>query len=168
MRQNRNIGGTDGEAVVRKFADCVYKLAYARTGSKQDAEDVFQTTFERLFKSGKSFADDEHLKAWLIRVCINACNDLAKSAWKKRVGALEDSSDSFESNSNGAQSEAIDKALETLSPVQRSAIHLFYYEGYSTEEIAAMTNEKPATVRSHLHRARIALKEALELQRSSS
>ena len=49
-----------------------------------------------------------------------------------------------------------------LSPKQRAAVHLFYYEGYSTAEIAEITGDAPATVRSHLHRARKALHIELE------
>ena len=54
--------------------------------------------------------------------------------------------------------------LATLSEAQRTAVHLFYFEGYSTDEIARITGERPATVRSHLHRARQALRLELERQ----
>ena len=56
----------------------------------------------------------------------------------------------------------LERALATLSPKQRAVVHLFYYEGYSTTEIAGIIGDAPATVRSHLHRARKALRIELE------
>ena len=60
------------------------------------------------------------------------------------------------------QERAVAKAMETRSPEQRTAVHLHDFEGYSTGEIAQMLGIRPATARSHLHRARIAMKKELE------
>lgn len=59
------------EAAVRRYADTVYRLAYARTGSREDAEDVFQEVFLRYVRKKPTFKDEEHRKAWLIRVTVN-------------------------------------------------------------------------------------------------
>ena len=147
---------------MRAHGNAVYRLAFARMRNKADAEDVFQTTFLRYFVSGKTFSDESHEKAWLLRVCINACIDLQRSAWKTKVGSIpkgydvaDKSAASFERN---AQESAIDEAMSALSPEQRTAVHLHYFEGYSTGEIAQMLGLRPATIRSHLRRARIAMK----------
>ena len=120
------------EDAVGRWGDTVLRLAASRTGNRADAEDVFQTVFLRLHQGGKRFRDDEHLKAWLLHVTVNCCNDLHRSPWHRKRA--------------------------TLSDRQRTAVHLHYYEGYATDEIARITGERPATVRSHLHRARKALK----------
>ena len=116
------------ESAMERWGDTVLRLATSRMGSIADAEDVFQTVFMRLLQSRERFTDDEHLKAWLLRVTINCCNDVHRSPWSKRRAELDD------------------------------AVHLFYFEGYATDEIAQITGERSGTVRSHLHRARKALK----------
>ena len=60
------------------------------------------------------------------------------------------------------QEEALDEAMQGLSPEQRTVVHLHYFEGFSTGETAQMLGMRSATVRSHLHRARIAMRNALE------
>ena len=58
---------------MRVHGDAVYRLAFARCRNTPDAEDVFQTTFLRFYASPIPFDTPEHEKAWLLRVCINAC-----------------------------------------------------------------------------------------------
>ena len=77
--------------------------------------------------------------------------------------AASDSLQQFELESGmAAQDIMLERALAALSPKQRAVVHLFYYEGYSTTEIAGIIGDAPATVRSHLHRARKALRIELE------
>ena len=63
------------------WGDAVYRLALGQTRSKADAEDVYQDVFMRLYGDATEFTSSEHLKAWLLRVTINRCRDLAKSNW---------------------------------------------------------------------------------------
>lgn len=74
---------------VRAYADIVYRTALSYTKAPQDAEDVTQTVFMKLLETGDSFADEEHLRRWLIRVTVNECKNLWKSFWKRRVGLAE-------------------------------------------------------------------------------
>lgn len=62
------------EKVIKQYSDMVYRLAFARTGTKHDADDVFQEVFFRYVKKRPVFRDEEHRKAWLIRVTINCSN----------------------------------------------------------------------------------------------
>lgn len=80
------------ETAVADWGDTVYRVALNQTGSPTDAEDVRQDVFERLLTSAPSFADSEHLKAWLLRVTMNRCHDLAKSHSRSRTDLLEDHS----------------------------------------------------------------------------
>ena len=70
----------------RPAASEVYRLAYARTGCRADAEDVMQEVFLRLIKAGPTFAGQEHAKAWLLRVTSNCANDLFRLPWRRREG----------------------------------------------------------------------------------
>ena len=78
---------------MRVHGDAVYRLAFARCRNKADAEDIFQTTFLRFYASRTLFKNAEHEKSWLLRVCINACKDLQKSAWRTKVSAMPDEFD---------------------------------------------------------------------------
>lgn len=145
--------------------DAVYRLAFARCRNTADAEDIFQTTFLRFYASHIPFGNPEHEKAWLLRVCINACKDLQKSAWHTKVSAMSDEFDAPDTSARKEatpQEEALDEAMQGLSPEQRTVVHLHYFEGFSTGETAQMLGMRSATVRSHLHRARIAMRNALE------
>lgn len=158
------------EAAIECWGDMVLRLATARLGNVADAEDVFQNVFLRLHQTQTRFRDDEHQKAWLLRVTVNCCNDIHRSPWHKRRNAFDetladsllapaDESRITHASSRGeALRDHLTDALAHLSPKQRTAIHLFYFEDYTTDEIAQVTGERPATVRSHLHRARKALK----------
>ena len=143
---------------MRAHGDAVYRLAFARCRNTADAEDIFQTTFLRFYASRTLFKNAEHEKAWLLRVCINACKDLQKSAWHMKVSAMPDEFDAPDMNTRKdatPQEEALDEAMRGLSPEQRTVVHLHYFEGFSTGEVAQMLGIRPATARSHLHRARI-------------
>ena len=71
------------------WGDTVYRVALAQTGSPSDADDVYQDVFMRLLEHEAPFDNDEHLKAWLIRVTINRCRDLTRLAWNRRTEGLE-------------------------------------------------------------------------------
>lgn len=150
---------------MRAHGDAVYRLAFARCRNTADAEDIFQTTFLRFYASHIPFGNPEHEKAWLLRVCINACKDLQKSAWRTKVSAMPDEFDAPDTSARKEatpQEEALDEVMQRLSPEQRTVVHLHYFEGFSTGETAQMLGMRSATVRSHLHRARIAMRNALE------
>ena len=150
---------------MRVHGDAVYRLAFARCRNTADAEDIFQTTFLRFYASPIPFGNPEHEKAWLLRVCVNACKDLQKSAWRTKVSAMPDEFDAPDTSARKEttpQEEALDEAMQGFSPEQRTVVHLHYFEGFSTGEIAQMLGMRSATVRSHLHRARISMRNALE------
>ena len=162
------------ESAMERWGDTVLRLATSRMGNVSDAEDVFQTVFMRLLQSRDRFVDDEHLKAWLLRVTVNCCNDAHRSPWSKRRSELDDATaaklraSELDEPGRERPDDALARrdlergelsaALARLTPRQRTAVHLFYFEGYATDEIARITGERPGTVRSHLHRARKALK----------
>ena len=76
--------------LVEQYSPAVYRLAYARTGSREDADDITQETFLRLVRAAPAFRDGEHCKAWLLRVAANCAGDLHRSPWHRRRVPLEE------------------------------------------------------------------------------
>lgn len=139
-----------------KYSDMVYRLAFARVKNKYDADDILQDVFVRLIKSKATVNNEEHLKALLIRITINCTKSLFSSASSKKCCALEDYI-----SVDMPQRDTLDAVLR-LPLKYRTVVHLHYYCGYSTEEIAQILSVKPSTVKSQLHRARQKLKSDLE------
>lgn len=148
---------TSVEQLFSQYADTVFRLAFARTGHRQDAEDIVQEVFLRYIKAQPKFASAEHCKAWLLRVTLNCSKNLLGSAWVRHFAQLPDTL------AQQMQQESLVYGQVLALPVKyRTVIHLFYYEGYSVEEIGELTNTKAATVKSQLHRARKQLRMAME------
>ena len=141
----------------------VWRLALAQTGSKEDAEDVYQDVFLRLAQSATEFSSQEHLKAWLLRVAVNRCHDVARLRSRRPAVPLD--SMPFEPSDAGPLSpdevRALWEAVGELPESMRVVIHLYYQEGYSGKEIAGLLGLEPSTVRTRLQRARAQLKTSL-------
>ena len=91
MRQEQSLRTNDGaEDVIRQYATMVYRLAFARSGTKDDADEIFQEVLFRYLKNQSVFESEEHCKAWLIRVTINCPRKLWSSAWRRRVLLVEE------------------------------------------------------------------------------
>lgn len=158
--QNRSLRADDWAAeALQKYADMVYRLAYAQVRNRADADDIFQEVFIRLVKTQPEFESDEHMKAWLIRVTVNCARTMWLSAWKRRMVFMEDKDwNRIPAEEAPAGNEALEAAMDSLSMKMRRVIHLFYYEEMSVEQMAEVLLEKPSTIRSQLSRARKALK----------
>ena len=145
------------EQVYRTYRDTVLRLAYARTGNKEAAEDLLQEVFVRYIKASPAFLCEEHRKAWLLRVTINCSNSFLSSAWHRRCVPLSE-----EIPALSGEASDVAAAVAALPAKYRTVIHLFYYEGYSVEEIASILHSRTGTVKSHLYRARQILKGQLK------
>ena len=145
------------EQLVRHYGGTVYRLAYAQTRSRHDADDIFQEVFLRVAQRRPVFDSDAHAKAWLLRVTLNCLKSHWRAAWRRHDVPLDE-----RIPLPAPEERALDDALRRLAPKYRAAVHLFYYEGYSAEEIARMTGEKPSAIRTRLTRARAQLREMLK------
>ena len=154
------------EKAVSNYAEDIYRMAFSMVQAKEDAEDILQNVFMKLLMHQKEFNYSDHLRRWLIRVAINECNSLWTSSWRKRVELKEFSERDMAGNESFYNSEYEDlyTAMRTLPPKLRIVIHLFYYEEYSTREIASLLHILEATVRTRLSRARKLLKIQLDDQ----
>ena len=141
----------DWEELVTQNENRLYRTALAILGCQQEAEDAVQDAFLRYLE--KAPADLENPSAWLARVLVNGCKSRLRLAWR-RVGPLPDTLP--------APGPEEREELFSLPPEDRAVIHLHYYEGYSTGEIAQMLGQRPGTVRSRLSRAREKLRKLLE------
>lgn len=147
----------DPGGLARRHAPAVYRLAYARTGSRADAEDVMQEVFLRLVKADPDFDSEEHAKAWLLRVASNCANDLFRLPWRRREEPLDENLSAPERPEEGS----VTQAVLSLPARYRIPIHLYYYEGYSVAEIAKILGRSEGTVKSRLFRARDLLRNQL-------
>ena len=145
------------EEIVSTYENMLYRVALSHTGIREDAEDMVQETFLRWLQARPEFESDEHEKAWLLRVLINLCTNLVKKKGNRGQAELLDIYPAREEE----EQYLIEEVLR-LPPLDRDAIYLFYYEHYSTAEIARIMGQKESTVRSYLHRGRLKLKRWLE------
>ena len=143
--------------LAKAYAPAIYRLAYARTGSRADAEDIMQEVFVRLLRARPDFADRAHARAWLLRVAANCANDWFRAPWRRREGPLTDSLPAPEHEDGG-----VVEAVLALPAKYRTAVHLYYYEELSVAEIAKITGKSESAVKSRLFRARAMLREALK------
>ncbi len=152
--ENRSINlQSDIETVIRHYSQTVYRLAFARVGNKYDADEIFQEVFLRYVRKKPKFKDEEHRKAWLIKVTVNCSKKINSSYWNSHTQGLDENIAFENPHDNELYYE-----LQKLPSKYRQVIHLFYYEDMSIEEIAAVLDIKSSTVRSQLTRARAMLK----------
>ena len=176
---------------IEAYTDMLFKLSYIRLQNRQDAEDVVQEVFYQYLKNSTSFESQEHEKAWLLRVTLNACKKVWRSAWKRHQSdscpknsvqegydRVSDISETGEMNSGMLQAgmamepeesavrqeekRLLLQAVMALPEKYRDVIHLFYYEELSVKEIARITNRGESTVTSQLTRGRELLRKSLK------
>lgn len=140
---------------IEKYSDMIYRicLMYLRNGL--DAEDAYQEIFIKIMEKATKFESDNHQKAWIITVTNNHCkNILRKRNFLKIIPYDENINIPVIDNNDND----ILKIIFTLPLNYRNVIYLYYYEGYSTKEIAKMLRIPDATIRTWLKRARESLK----------
>ena len=135
-------GGTemDGpnrlEELVNTYETTLYRAALAILGDAHEAEDAVQDAFLRCLEKAPDFESPAHARAWLLRVTVNGCKSRLRA--RRRHPWVE------------------------LPARDRAVLHLYYYEGYQTAEIAALTGLREGSVRSRLTRARTRLRQVLK------
>ena len=150
----------DASRAIDQYADTVRRICMVHLKNYDDTEDIFQTVFLKYVLHSAPFDSEEHEKAWIIRVTINACKDFLKNVFRRRTVPLdqiiekpqempEDHSDILE-------------AFLALPEKYKDPIYLHYYEGYTAEEIGQILGKNTNTVYTLLTRARKMLKTRLE------
>ena len=142
--------GLDYDRVMRKYADTVAGVCVMRLQNWADAEDCFQNTFIKLFQKSPDFHDENHLKAWLIRVAINECrNYIGKNRRTVSLDSLD-----REPIVSREDERDVSWALMRTEPKYREVLYLYYCEQYKVDEIASILGKNPNTVKTLLKRGR--------------
>lgn len=144
------------EFYIKAYRATVFRLAYSMMKNREDADDITQDAFVRLYQSHERFSTEDNVKAWLIRVTINLCKDLMRCAWRKHRA-----DDMPEKVCETREELHLLESVKRLKPESSAVIYLFYYEGYSVNEIARLRRTTSAAVRTRLTRARKELKTML-------
>ena len=153
--------GGEMDAIIDRYQDTVYGLALARTGSRSDADDVFQEVFLAYHQCGKTFRDEEHRKAWLLRTTINQSRRVTSSSWRQKTVPLSEREDA-PVQFREPEENRVWEALQALAEDYRLPIYLFYFQELSTQEIAKILAIRPGAVRMRLTRGREQLREKLK------
>jgi RNA polymerase sigma-70 factor (ECF subfamily) len=142
-----------------RHVDAVFRLCFTYLKNKQDTDDAVQEVFLKLLNYKGAFESEEHRKAWLIVTASNYCKNFLKHWWRKRKNI-----DNYTEIIGGASYE-VDEMMElvlALPDKYKTAVYLYYYEGYDSAQIAKMLNKPAGTIRSHLSTARKMLKKEME------
>lgn len=159
MVQEKFIQDISIEELLKRYSGMVFRLAFSKTRNKSDAEDITQEVFLKYMKYNKSFNDEEHRKAWLLKVTLNTSKTLLMSAWFRKTAVMEEADDIVTELNEKSE---VYYAVLKLPAKYRQIVHLFYYEDMSVESISKITGIKPSTIKSQLHRARLMMKELLK------
>lgn len=149
------------DKIVDKYSDLVYKLAFARTRGEYYTEEVYQEVFLRYIKSKPKFNDENHEKAWFIKVTINCSNSFFQLINKFKH---EEIRDDMKENIGNREDDLYDLKfyLDKLPLKYRTVIHLFYYEDMKSKDIANFLGKNESTIRMQLKRGREMMKELIK------
>ncbi|MEL7623756.1 MAG: sigma-70 family RNA polymerase sigma factor [Clostridiales bacterium] len=137
----------------------IYRLVRTYMKNSFDTDDIVQNVYLKLHKKIDDFNDDDHIKRWLIRVAINECKNYFLSSWMRKIVPLDET---LVDESSFEPEDKVWQGVMDLPQKYRIVIYLFYYEEYSTAEIAEILKAQEATVRKQLQRARERLKATLK------
>ena len=149
----------DIEAVYDMYADMLYRLSLSYLQNTEDARDAVQDVFIKYATASDIFKDDEHKKAWLIRVTVNCCNDMLRRRKLRNYVPLDEISETAAMDEESSSD--IMNCLKLIPPKNRAAVILHYLEGYSVEETAKVLKISVSAVKMRLKRGREALYELI-------
>ncbi|OUP78394.1 RNA polymerase subunit sigma-24 [Erysipelatoclostridium sp. An15] len=145
--------------VIELYGDTVRRLCMIYLKNYADTEDIFQNVFLKYATSSIKFENDEHEKAWFIRVTINKCKDLLKSFFRNRTVSLDDIVEKPEAIPS--EYREVLEAVLSLPQKYRNVVYLHYYEGYSAPQISHILGKNVNTVYTLLTRSKKMLREKL-------
>lgn len=156
--ESRALVNRRAEEILNTYGNSILRYAYSYLHNRSDAEEVLQDTLVKFLQTAPAFETPRHEKAWLMRVAGN----LSKNRLDyNRVRQADELSEELSADGQEELS-FVWEAVKALPEKLRAVIHLFYYEGYSTAEIARLLGRSEGTVRSDLTRSRAKLRETLK------
>lgn len=148
------------EILMEKYKDHLFAVAFNICKNAADADDVVQDTFLQYHITDKQFENEQHIRAWLIRVAINKAKNINMSFWRRSKIPLEDYMETLTFET--PEAEDLFEEVMKLPEKYRIVIHLFYYEDYSIREIAQIINATESNVKVRLTRGRRLLRNVLK------
>lgn len=153
-------------ALYHKYKDWAFNLAYRMANNRQEAEDITQMIFVRLFTNIKKFRGDSAFSSWFYRLSVNVCLSHFRSEKKRRQHASSLSEplnlDLAASTDHSDLRPFLEEAIQKLPEGYRLVFVLYQIQGYSHREIAAILDVTEGTSKSQLHKARKELRRLLE------
>lgn len=135
---------------VMKYSDMLYRICIVMLCNEQDVQDAIQDTFCRYLEKRPDFHDEEHRKAWLIRVATNICRDMMRFRIRHPKVSIDELEDKIVIHE---QKETLRELLE-LPVKQKTVIYLYYVEGYHIREIADILGITEGAVKMRLRRGK--------------
>ena len=148
------------QELIERYQNNLYAIAFNICKNPSDAQDVVQDTFIQYYTSKKEFEDEQHLRAWLIRVAINKAKNMTLTFWHQHKVSLEEYMETLTFET--PESENLFEEVMKLPKKYRIVIHLFYYEDYTIREIAKIMNVTESNVKVRLTRGRRLLRNVLK------
>lgn len=142
------------------YQDNLFAAAYNICRNAQDAEDVIQDTFIQYHTTKKEFENEQHIRAWLIRVAINKAKNVTRTFWRRNKVSIEDYMETLTFET--PESADLFETVMQLPEKYRIVIHLYYYEDYAVSEIADILKLSESNVKTRLSRGRAMLRKELE------
>ncbi len=156
------------EAILSRYEKPIFNYIFRLVNHRQDAEDLTQETFIKVYTHLSSIDPEKSFQAWLYKIATNTVYD-----WSRKKGVhselfiIDDPESGFEtidedfSYINIETAKDVENALGALKPAYRAVLLLFYWQDLSYEEISSALSLPVNTVKTHLRRAKNALKEKL-------
>ena len=153
-------------AYIEKYLKMVYRISFHYFGNREDAEDVSQDVFVKLYGGNINPESEEELKAWLIRVTTNACHNYFRNPFRKRKTEIDEKELENIIGTSSSEQEIVNRkvimdAVMSLPEHYRIIVYLFYYEEYSIGQISNILKIKETTIQTRLSRARGKLESVL-------
>lgn len=135
----------------------VYRLSYSYLLNEQDAEDVIQKVYIKLYNNKKILMlSNNEVKRWLFKVCINESKDILKSPWRKLKSSITN-----DIKDEKVKNDTLLESLNNINSYYRIPLYLYYYEGYSIKEISVQLKKSESAIKMRLFRAKEALKKEM-------
>ena len=144
---------------MERYGDTVRRLCMIHLKNEADTQDIFQTVFLKYALCTAVFQNEEHEKAWFIRVTINACRDLLRSFFRSRTVPLDEILEM--PAAEAPDHREVLEAVLSLPQKYKDVVYLHYYEGYTAPQIGRLLGKKVNTVYTLLTRAKQLLREKL-------
>ena len=153
-------------SIVEKYLTMVYRISFHYFGNREDAEDISQDVFIKLYQSKLRIEKEEDIKAWLIRVTTNTCHSYFRNPFRRRKTEIDEKELENIIGTSSSEQEIVNRkvimdAVLSLPEHYRIIVYLFYYEEYSIGQISKILKIKETTIQTRLSRARGKLKTVL-------